>query len=39
MPAPLIYAHQILKQMADLRHSGKRPEFEPDAKSQVTLAY
>ena len=39
MPAPLIYAHQNVKQMADLRHSGGRPEFEPDAKSQVTLAY
>lgn len=39
MPAPLIYSHQILKQMADVRHSGERPEFAPDAKAQVTLAY
>lgn len=39
MPAPLIYAHQILKQMADRRHAGSRPEFLPDAKSQVTLLY
>ncbi|MEM9263156.1 MAG: S-adenosylmethionine synthetase N-terminal domain-containing protein, partial [Pseudomonadota bacterium] len=39
MPAPLLYSHQILKRMADLRHSGERPEFEPDAKSQVTLIY
>ncbi|MEL6244207.1 MAG: methionine adenosyltransferase [Pseudomonadota bacterium] len=39
MPAPLIYSHQILKRMAELRHSGERPEFEPDAKSQVTLQY
>ena len=39
MPAPLLYSHQILKAMADLRHSGARPEFLPDAKSQVTLRY
>lgn len=39
MPAPLLYAHQILKAMAEARHSGARPEFLPDAKSQVTLRY
>ncbi|MEL8055563.1 MAG: methionine adenosyltransferase [Pseudomonadota bacterium] len=39
MPATLIYSHQILKKMAELRHSGARPEFQPDAKSQVTLRY
>ncbi|MEE2690127.1 MAG: methionine adenosyltransferase [Pseudomonadota bacterium] len=39
MPAPIMYSHQILKTMAALRKSGKRPEFEPDAKSQVTLRY
>lgn len=39
MPATLTYAHQILKAMADARHSGARPEFQPDAKSQVTLRY
>jgi S-adenosylmethionine synthetase len=39
MPAPLLYAHKILKIMADKRKSGERPEFEPDAKSQVTLRY
>ncbi|MEM9055523.1 MAG: methionine adenosyltransferase [Pseudomonadota bacterium] len=39
MPATLTYAHQILKRMAELRHSGQRPEFLPDAKSQVTLRY
>ncbi|MEL6211929.1 MAG: methionine adenosyltransferase domain-containing protein, partial [Pseudomonadota bacterium] len=39
MPSPLVYSHQILKRMADLRHAGERPEFEPDAKSQVTLRY
>ena len=39
MPAPIQYSHQILKRMAVLRKSGARPEFEPDAKSQVTLRY
>ena len=39
MPAPISFSHRILKRMADLRHSGERPEFEPDAKSQVTMAY
>ena len=39
MPAPIQYSHQILKRMAQLRKSGERPEFEPDAKSQVTLRY
>ncbi len=39
MPAPLQYSHNILKAMAEARHSGKQPLFEPDAKSQVTLQY
>ncbi|HVV31923.1 MAG TPA: methionine adenosyltransferase [Vitreimonas sp.] len=39
MPATLQYSHNILKRLADARHSGERPEFEPDAKSQVTLRY
>lgn len=39
MPATLQYAHNILKRLAEVRHSGERPELEPDAKSQVTLRY
>ncbi|HWA21833.1 MAG TPA: methionine adenosyltransferase [Caulobacterales bacterium] len=39
MPATLQYSHNILKVLADARHSGERPELEPDAKSQVTLHY
>ena len=39
MPAPILYSHQILQRMAELRKSGARSEFEPDAKSQVTLRY
>jgi S-adenosylmethionine synthetase len=39
MPATLQYSHNILKVLADARHSGKEPGLEPDAKSQVTLQY
>lgn len=39
MPAPIAYSHRILKAMAEARHDGSRPEFQPDAKSQVTLRY
>jgi S-adenosylmethionine synthetase len=39
MPAPLQYSHNVLKLMADARHSGKQKLFEPDAKSQFTLQY
>jgi S-adenosylmethionine synthetase len=39
MPATLQYSHNILKALAKARHSGERPELEPDAKSQVTLRY
>jgi S-adenosylmethionine synthetase len=39
MPAPIYYAHNILRSLADARHSGAEPGLEPDAKSQVTLRY
>jgi len=39
MPAPITYSHQILKEMARQRKNGMRSEFEPDAKSQVTMRY
>jgi len=39
MPATLVYSHQILRKLAELRHNGTNPELEPDAKSQVTLQY
>ncbi len=39
MPATLAYSHNILKALAEARHSGKEPGLEPDAKSQVTLHY
>ncbi|MEC9346232.1 MAG: methionine adenosyltransferase [Pseudomonadota bacterium] len=39
MPAPIAFSHRILQGMAAARHAGIRPEFGPDAKSQVTLRY
>ncbi len=39
MPAPIFYAHNILRSLADARHSGAEPALGPDAKSQVTLEY
>jgi S-adenosylmethionine synthetase len=39
MPAPIYYAHRILKSLSEARHSGKEPLLGPDAKSQVTLQY
>jgi S-adenosylmethionine synthetase len=39
MPAPIHYAHGILKSLAEARHSGAEPGLGPDAKSQVTLHY
>jgi S-adenosylmethionine synthetase len=39
MPAPIYYAHRILKLMNDARKSGEAPTLGPDAKSQVTVQY
>ena len=39
MPAPILYAHRILRLMAQARHAGNAPELGPDAKSQVTVEY
>jgi S-adenosylmethionine synthetase len=38
MPAPIFYAHAILKSLAEARHAGET-NLGPDAKSQVTLQY
>ncbi|UJX47506.1 methionine adenosyltransferase [Xanthobacter sp. YC-JY1] len=39
MPAPIYYAHKILKVLAEARHSGDTRALGPDAKSQVTVQY
>jgi S-adenosylmethionine synthetase len=39
MPAPIQYAHAILRRLADVRKSGQEPLLRPDAKSQLSLRY
>ena len=39
MPAPILYAHAVLRRLAEARHSGAEPTLRPDAKSQLTLRY
>jgi len=39
MPMPIIYAHKLTKQQADVRKAGTLPWLRPDAKSQVTIQY
>ena len=39
MPAPITYAHRLVKRQADVRRSGRLPWLRPDAKSQITFRY
>ena len=39
MPAPLFYAHKILREISQARHAGTEKTLGPDAKSQVTVRY
>ena len=39
MPAPIVYAHRLVRRQAELRRSGALPWLGPDAKSQVTFRY
>lgn len=39
MPAPLYYAHEILRLIAEARHKGTEKVLGPDSKSQVTVEY
>lgn len=39
MPAPIYYAHQLMRRHAELRRSRKLSWLCPDAKSQVTFCY
>ncbi len=40
MPAPIMYAHRILTELARQRKSGKGPKWlRPDCKSQVAVSY
>ena len=40
MPAPVMFAHRILRKMAEVRHAGAEAKWlRPDCKSQVALKY
>jgi S-adenosylmethionine synthetase len=39
MPAPITYAHRLVKRQSDVRKDGTLPYLRPDAKSQVTFVY
>jgi S-adenosylmethionine synthetase len=39
MPAPIHYAHKLVRRQAELRKKRLLPWLRPDAKSQVTLRY
>jgi S-adenosylmethionine synthetase len=39
MPAPIVYAHKLVKKLADVRKKGILPFLRPDSKSQVSIRY
>jgi len=39
MPAPIHYAHSVLKALADARKAGVEKDLGPDSKSQLTVRY
>jgi S-adenosylmethionine synthetase len=39
MPAPIMYAHRLTRQLAKVRRSGELSFLKPDGKSQVSVVY
>ena len=39
MPAPIMYSHKLMIELAKLRRSGELSYLRPDGKSQVTVEY
>ena len=39
MPAPIMFAHRLGRELTKICKSGKVPWLRPDAKSQVSVAY
>jgi S-adenosylmethionine synthetase len=39
MPAPITFAHRLVRRQAEVRKNGTLPWLRPDAKSQVTFKY
>ena len=39
MPAPIVFAHRLVRRQAEVRKNATLPWLQPDAKSQVTFRY
>ncbi|GHS93833.1 S-adenosylmethionine synthase [Planctomycetales bacterium] len=39
MPAPIVYSHQLLAELSQIRRAKKIPYLRPDSKSQVSIYY
>ena len=39
MPAPIVYAHKLVKKLTEIRKEGVLSYLRPDGKSQVTVEY
>jgi len=39
MPMPIMYAHKLVRKLAELRKNGVLPYLRPDSKSQVSVRY
>ena len=39
MPAPIMFAHSLGRELTRIRKTGKVPWLRPDAKSQVSVVY
>ena len=39
MPAPITYAHRLVRRQSEVRKSGELSWLQPDAKSQITFRY
>ncbi len=39
MPAPIVYAHKLVRKLAEVRKKGILPFLRPDSKSQVSIRY
>ena len=39
MPMPIMYAHKLVRKLAELRKNGTLPYLRPDSKSQVSVRY